>query len=148
MLLSWMNDIDERTVSFILVLKMLLTIDIGVGCSLTVEGRGNNSTDTKLSNLEYRHSTRPSTCVGCSSRYIGETTRHLTTRMLEHTQTDKNSNNLIWSLKYTILTGENLLHQISTPFHVIECFLAQPEPVGINATLRPSLGIELATLWI
>ena len=31
------------------------------------------------------------TCAGCSSRYIGETTRHLTTRIREHKTTDKKS---------------------------------------------------------
>ena len=31
------------------------------------------------------------TCAGCNSRYIGETSRHLTTRIREHTTTDKNS---------------------------------------------------------
>ena len=31
------------------------------------------------------------TCVGCNSHYIGETTRHIATRIREHTQTDKNS---------------------------------------------------------
>ena len=31
------------------------------------------------------------TCAGCKTRYIGETSRHLTTRIKEHTTTDKNS---------------------------------------------------------
>ena len=31
------------------------------------------------------------TCAGCNSSYIGETTRHLSTRIKEHTQTDKSS---------------------------------------------------------
>ena len=31
------------------------------------------------------------TCAGCNSRYIGETSRHLSTRIKEHTTTDKNS---------------------------------------------------------
>ena len=30
-------------------------------------------------------------CAGCNSCYIGETTRHLATRIKEHTTTDKNS---------------------------------------------------------
>ena len=31
------------------------------------------------------------TCAGCNARYIGETTRHLTTRIKEHLVSDKNS---------------------------------------------------------
>ena len=31
-------------------------------------------------------------CAGCNSRYIGETSRQLTTRIKEHTTSDKNSN--------------------------------------------------------
>ena len=31
------------------------------------------------------------TCAGCNSRYIGETSRHLSTRIKEHTVSDKNS---------------------------------------------------------
>jgi len=31
------------------------------------------------------------TCAGCKSRYIGETTRHFSTRIKEHTLTDRNS---------------------------------------------------------
>ena len=31
------------------------------------------------------------TCAGCGSRYIGETTRHLATRIREHLVSDKNS---------------------------------------------------------
>ena len=30
-------------------------------------------------------------CAGCNSRYVGETTRHLSTRIKEHTHSDKNS---------------------------------------------------------
>ena len=30
-------------------------------------------------------------CAGCNACYIGETTRHFTTRVKEHLQTDKNS---------------------------------------------------------
>jgi hypothetical protein len=33
------------------------------------------------------------TCAGCNSRYIGETSRHFTTRIKEHTITDKTSHN-------------------------------------------------------
>ena len=32
------------------------------------------------------------TCAGCDSVYVGETSRHLSTRVREHLQTDKNSN--------------------------------------------------------
>ena len=31
------------------------------------------------------------TCAGCNSRYIGETSRHFSTRIKEHTMSDKNS---------------------------------------------------------
>ena len=31
------------------------------------------------------------TCVGCGSRYVGETSRHLSTRIKEHLGSDKNS---------------------------------------------------------
>ena len=31
------------------------------------------------------------TCVGCNSCYIGETSRHFSTRIKEHTVSDKNS---------------------------------------------------------
>ena len=30
-------------------------------------------------------------CAGCSACYIGETTRHLSSRIVEHLKTDKNS---------------------------------------------------------
>ena len=30
-------------------------------------------------------------CAGCNSRYIGETSRHFSTRIKEHTESDKNS---------------------------------------------------------
>ena len=30
-------------------------------------------------------------CAGCKSRYIGETSRHFSTRIKEHTESDKNS---------------------------------------------------------
>ena len=30
-------------------------------------------------------------CAGCNSRYIGETSRHFSTRRKEHTESDKNS---------------------------------------------------------
>ena len=30
-------------------------------------------------------------CVGCNSRYIGEASRHFSTRIKEHTESDKNS---------------------------------------------------------
>ena len=30
-------------------------------------------------------------CAGCNSRYIGETSRHVSTRIKEHTESDKNS---------------------------------------------------------
>ena len=31
------------------------------------------------------------TCAGCGSRYVGETSRHLSTRIKEHLASDKNS---------------------------------------------------------
>ena len=42
---------------------------------------------TLPSNVVYKF-----TCTGCNSVYVGETSRHLSTRVREHLHTDKNSN--------------------------------------------------------
>ena len=40
------------------------------------------------------------TCAACNSRYIGETMRHISTRMKEHISTDKNSHIFLKTLPF------------------------------------------------
>ena len=60
-------------------------------------------------------------CAGCNSCYIGETTRHLTTRIKEHTTSDKNSHiykhlqNANCKSKYT-RSCFTILDKANTPF--------------------------------
>ena len=61
-------------------------------------------------------------CPGCNACYIGETTRHLSTRIKEHLETDKKSNifaHLVNNETCKALSTENcfeIIDSASTPF--------------------------------
>ena len=57
-------------------------------------------------------------CPGCNSCYIGETTRHLSTRIKEHLETNKKSHSfahLVNNETYKVLSTENCFEIIDSP---------------------------------
>ena len=82
-------------------------------------------------------------CAGCNSRYIGETSRQLATRVKEHTTTDKNSN--IYKHLHTSPSCKNLLSQ--SCFKIIDSAnstfsLKIKEALHINK-LNPDLNVQI-----
>ena len=59
------------------------------------------------------------TCAGCGSRYVGETSRHLSTRIKEHLGSDKNSY-IFKHLSKLILTVKVMFPQRPNCFKIID----------------------------
>ena len=101
-------------------------------------------------------------CPGCNACYIGETTRHLSTRIKEHLETDKKSHifaNLVSNETCKALSTENcseIIESASTPFklklkeamHIISRKPSLNKHVRISITVYSSFKFKSYFLFI